>query len=107
MSQPVEPEITKTPLREIYGWRFWVNYLVCLVVTIWLPLLSLQTEVDGKLSGAPRYVPMYEVYWNILRKPGESVYWPYAAAHLGITFAVMAVVWWLLLRRAPAKKAAE
>ena len=105
MTTPVEPETLS--LREIFGWRFWVNYGIGLVVTLWIPLARLQPMLDGKPAGTPTYLPMYKVYAQLVEHPDVAAPWGFVAAHLGITFAAMALVWWLVLRRAPVETPSE
>lgn len=99
MSGPVEPERGRFPWRELFGWRFWVNYAVCLVVTVWVPLAELTTMVNGVQQGEPRRLPMYEVYRQVWESPSVPAGWKFVAAHWGITFVVMAAVWGMVLWR--------
>jgi hypothetical protein len=96
---PIEPAREPLPWREVFGWRFWANYALCLVVTLWIPLAELTMTVDGIAQGKPQRLSMLEIYRQLLENPGVAAGWKFVAAHWGITFVVMALVWWLMLRR--------
>ena len=101
MSEPVEPMVprrTPMPWREVFGWRFWVNYLLCLVVTLWVPIVEMGVVVNGEVQQRQRQAA-YRVYQQLFEDPTLWIAWKYVFAHWGIVFVVMATVWWFVLRR--------
>lgn len=102
---PVEPESTVAPWREVFGWRFWLNYAVSLVLTLWVPLTELKMTVDGVQQGNGHSIPLYRVYRELFRDHATWAVWKTVLLHWGITFVVMALMWWLLLRVVPARRA--
>lgn len=96
---PVEPEREPLPWRTVFGLRFWVNYALCLVATLWVPMAEISVQVNGVAQGTPQRLSLFEVYRQLLQHPEVPAGWKFVAAHWGITFVVMAGVWWFMLRR--------
>ncbi len=78
----------------VFSRWFWLNYLVALLITLPVPLVNI--EVNGELA---RRVPIYECYVGLAQ--GNFHKWNLicAAVHLGMCFAITAVVWGLIMRR--------
>lgn len=99
MTEPVEPIRAPLPWRELFGWRFWANYALCLVATLWVPIAEITVQVNGVAQGKTQRLSLFGVYRQLWEHPEVPVGWKFAAAHWGITFVVMLAVWWFMLRR--------
>jgi len=84
--------------REVFGWRFWLNYTLGILLTLWFPLAKIQMQVNGEAHGEAQYIPMYRIYKDIALHPTLWTAWKYAIAHLGIVFLMMALVWYSVYR---------
>ena len=87
-------------LAKLFDWRFLLNYLASLLVTIWLPLAKLQfiNEETGTVVG-DSVLPMYKVYLQLIQNPNTEEYYKYAALHIVGVFAITAIVWYLAVWR--------
>jgi len=85
-----------TPLKD---WRFWLNYVFSLGLTIWIPLAQLEFRMEqtGEVVNTST-LPMYRIYWELAQHPGTNEYYKYVALHLGGVFLITALVWVLLVR---------
>ncbi|MBI1318187.1 MAG: hypothetical protein GC168_04440 [Candidatus Hydrogenedens sp.] len=82
-------------------WRFWLNYLFSLLLTVWIPMARLEFRFEETNEVVKTTVlPMYQIYIDFVQHPGTPQYYKYIALHLGGVFAITAVVWFLMQRRA-------
>lgn len=102
---PAESTPTVVPWRVVFGGRFWLNYAVCLLITLWMPLTELKVVVEGVQQGPSKTIPLYSVYGDLFEGNVGRAVLQAILLHWGITFFVMALVWWLLLRVLPARRA--
>jgi len=102
---PVEAESKVAPWREVFGGRFWLNYAIGLLVTLWVPLAQMQVSIGGVAQGAPKALPLYKIYRELLKPDAGWTVWKFVLLHWGLTFMMMALVWWILLRVLPARRA--
>ena len=79
-------------LRRIFGWRFWLNYGVSLLVTCWLPLqyVTITTETGEVVSR--QAIPVYRCYWHWATH-FTTTSLTAILIHLGICFGVCVFVW--------------
>ena len=87
-------------LAKLLDWRFLLNYLASLLVTVWLPLARLQfiNEETGTVVGNSVLL-MYKVYIQLIQNPGTEEYYKYVALHLVGVFVITAIVWYLAVWR--------
>jgi len=88
-------------VRDVFSVRFWVNYLVILGVTCWMPLLSHHAQMqdpDGTiLQESFTRIPVYKSYWMLFQGGGQ---WHLiaVAVHIGLCFVICFAVWYFVLR---------
>jgi hypothetical protein len=96
--------MAKVRLRDVFGPAFWLNYGVSLIVTLWVPFahLRFKDEETGKVI-RESYPAVYEIYLDVIQNPNTWSAYKYIGAHLGIVFAISALVWYLVARRQAAR----
>jgi hypothetical protein len=73
--------------------RFWINYLVALVLTSFVPVVRMEVRTgDGKVLGEQTWT-MYQIYRDLLQHPTAMNGWKYLAIHTASVFAITAFVW--------------
>ena len=92
--------ILKTSARVLMSWPFWLNLLVILVVTCWVPLLSQTMEMTDDagnvLQQATITSRVYESWWIVIRNaPGAEAHRRAVGLHLGLSFAISFFVWFI------------
>jgi len=97
--------MARVNLSETFGWRFWLNYVINLLLTCWIPLARLEFRVEetGELVNTS-YLPMYQIYYQLLTSYNAG-YWKYALGHLLGVLAITALVWYLVAWRSAARDA--
>lgn len=83
-------------IRQVLNRWFWLNYAVALLLTSPLPMINI--VVNGQLA---RRVPVWECYADLLQ--GKISKWAVivVALHLGMSFAICFIIWWLMMPRPP------
>ena len=102
--------MSRVKLRDVFGIGFWINYAVTIVITLWIPIAHLVFKTEDGQIVRETYPAVYTLYLDILRQPDNLMIYRYIALHLGLTFAVTALVWfvvaWYSSRGASASKEA-
>lgn len=91
----------KIRARDVFSVRFWINYLIILGVTCWVPLLSHRARMqdpDGTvLQESFTRIPVYRSYWMLLHG-GSRWHLIAVAVHLSLCFVICFAVWYFVLR---------
>jgi len=94
----VSTSALKSVYLEALSWRFVLGCIFSIGATIWFPLVQItMTDSEGNEIGS-RYVPMYEIYWNLIQDPTHLRGWYYVGLHIGIIVFVSYWVWVAVLR---------
>ncbi len=90
-------------VRDVFSFRFWVNYVFILAVSCWLPMSSLRSVMRDP-SGAviQEHVQQIRVYvsYGRLFRHFSSADLIAVLLHLGISFVVCFLVWYVVMRMA-------
>jgi len=85
MSEPVK----RPGFLDVFTVRFWINFAIVLLVTLPVPLLTI--EINGQPN---RSIPIYECYLDMLQ--GKFGMWRLRVMgmHLSIGFIISYAVWY-------------
>lgn len=92
--------MAKAHWASVFGLGFWINYLVSLLLTLWIPFAHLR--FINKETGAivnESFLPMYRIYLDVIQHPEAVSAYKFIALHLIIVFFVTYAVWYLVLLR--------
>lgn len=93
----------KNSLKVLLSWRFLLNFVIIIVVTSWIPLMS-QTMVvrdgDGNVIQENTITArLYESWWGVVTmKAGMNAHGKAVLWHLGICFVISFAVWFMTMR---------
>jgi len=92
----------KTGVKVLLSWRFLLNFIVILLITCWVPLLSQTMEMrdsDGNLvQQVTKVSRVYQSWWVVLRlAPGTKSHLQAVALHFGMCFFISFFVWFIRL----------
>ena len=87
----------KAPGTSVFRFRFWLNLVVVLVATCWIPLVSM--KVSNGVDGSERValVPVYRCYQALWVQP-NLIAITAVTIHLAVAFFISYVVARLVLR---------
>ncbi len=90
------PGRSTIPTAKVFGGVFWLNLLVVLLATSWIPLVSLEhTDAAGAVQR--QSVPVYFCYRALLSEP-SAVAIAAVLVHLTVCFVISFTMRRLLLR---------
>ncbi len=94
--------ILQTAVAVVGSWRFIINFVVILLITSWVPLLSqtvtMSDDQGNVMHEAVTTSRVYQSWAVVLRQgPGMSGHLRAVALHAGMCFAIAFAVWFLAL----------
>lgn len=100
MSEPQPPRAGKIRATEVFTPGFFINYLLSLVLTSWIPVMRFTfVGEDGTvLSEIDRSI--YGLYLDVFQEPATWKVYLYLGIHLVVVFLITYAIWYLVLSRA-------